>query len=100
MHAGIGERAIDENAVAGIGHVGELGDVVATEQIVELMLPAGAGLGIERCVHSLLLTPRSTVAIRCHARESGHPVNTDHCPVHNCNAPLISGYWIARLRGR
>ena len=44
MHAGIGKRAVDENAVAGIGHVGELGDVVAAEQIVELVLPAGAGL--------------------------------------------------------
>ncbi len=38
--AGIGERAVDQDAVAGIGHIGELRDVVPAQEIVELVLPS------------------------------------------------------------
>src|SRR5256885_12630271 len=40
LRAGIGERAVDQDAVAGIRHIGELRDVVAAQQVVELVLPA------------------------------------------------------------
>jgi hypothetical protein len=36
----VGERAVDQHPVAGIRHIGELGDVVAAQQIIERILPA------------------------------------------------------------
>ena len=51
MDLGVGERAVDENAVPGVGHVGDLGNAMAAQQVVEIMLPARAHLGIDRCVH-------------------------------------------------
>ena len=40
MHIGIGERAIDENAVSGIGYISKLRDPVAAQEVVKRMLPA------------------------------------------------------------
>ena len=40
MDLRIGERAVYQDPVAGIGHVGELSDIVAAQQIVEIVLPA------------------------------------------------------------
>ena len=36
--SGIGQRAVDQDAMPGIRHIGELRDVVAAQQIVELVL--------------------------------------------------------------
>ena len=40
LHARIGQRAVDQDAVPGIRHIGELGDVVAAQQLVKLVRPA------------------------------------------------------------
>jgi hypothetical protein len=40
LRTGVGERAVDQDAVAGIRDIGELRDVMAAQQIVELVLPA------------------------------------------------------------
>ena len=39
MHLRIGERSVNQDAVAGIGHLGELSDIVAAQQIIEIVLP-------------------------------------------------------------
>jgi hypothetical protein len=41
VYALIGKRAVDQDAVAGIRHIGELGDIVSAQKIVEIVLPAG-----------------------------------------------------------
>jgi hypothetical protein len=33
------DRSIDQDPVAGIGHIGELSDIVAAQKIVEIVLP-------------------------------------------------------------
>src|SRR5437868_11056757 len=35
----IGEGAVDQDAMAGIWHIGELGDIVAALQVVKIILP-------------------------------------------------------------
>jgi hypothetical protein len=44
MDLRIGERSVDHDPVAGIGHIGKLSDIVAAQQIVEIVLPSA------RCV--------------------------------------------------
>jgi hypothetical protein len=39
MDLRVGQGSVDQNPVAGIGHIGELSDVVAAQQIVEIVLP-------------------------------------------------------------
>jgi hypothetical protein len=39
MDLRIGERSVDQDPVAGIGHIGELSDIVAAQKIVEIVLP-------------------------------------------------------------
>jgi hypothetical protein len=39
VHGGIGERAVDQDAVPGIRHIGELRYVMAPKQIVKGILP-------------------------------------------------------------
>ncbi len=39
MDLRIGERSVDQYPVTGIGHIGELSDIVAAQQIVEIVLP-------------------------------------------------------------
>jgi hypothetical protein len=40
MDLRIGERSVDQNAVAGIGDIGELSDIVAAQQIVKIVPPS------------------------------------------------------------
>ena len=39
VDAGVGQRPVDQDPVPGIGDVGELRDVVAAQQVVDLVLP-------------------------------------------------------------
>jgi hypothetical protein len=49
MHLGTAERAVDQNTMAHIGHVGKLGDVV--RKVVDLVLPACSLVGLDLGVH-------------------------------------------------
>jgi hypothetical protein len=40
MDLRIGERAVDQNPVPGIGHISELSDIVSPQQIIEIVLPS------------------------------------------------------------
>src|SRR6266542_6456517 len=60
MDARIGQRAVDQDAVAGIRHIGELGDVVLAQEIVELVLPPRLAVG--HC-HGLQSIPGSLTEI-------------------------------------
>jgi hypothetical protein len=53
-HVGIGQRPVDQDAMPGIGHVGELGDVVLAQQIIHLILPAHGGVGFGPGTHRRL----------------------------------------------
>jgi hypothetical protein len=37
--------------------------------------------------------------MRCHARDSGHPVNTEDAMAHGHANNMLGDYWIIRLRG-
>ena len=43
VHIRVGQRAIDERPVSGVRNIGELRDVVFTQQIIELVRPLGVG---------------------------------------------------------
>jgi hypothetical protein len=40
LRAGVAKRAVDKDAVPGIRHIGELGDFVAAQEVIEFVLPA------------------------------------------------------------
>jgi len=47
----VGKRPVDENAVTGIGNVGNLRDAVSTQQIIKIMLPNCCRRRFDHCIH-------------------------------------------------
>ncbi len=65
VHVRVGERAVDQDAVAGVGHIGELRDLVLAQQVVDLVLPGRGllpGLGLA-CSCALQLRRKSSPAL-------------------------------------
>jgi hypothetical protein len=66
MDLRISERSVDQDPVAGIGHIGELSDIVAAQQIVEIVLPPArpdafvhAGCSLTARLGNIVTDPRS-----------------------------------------
>jgi hypothetical protein len=53
LGSGIGERAVDQDPVGGIRHTSELGDIVAAQQVVEIVLPSSRRAAV--LIHAAIL---------------------------------------------
>jgi hypothetical protein len=73
----IGERSVDQNPMAGIGNIGELSDIVAVQQIVEIVLPpAGPDAFVRGAFVYAGMLPQSSVRDYRDGRVKPNATNT------------------------